>query len=199
MDPFSYIIVLTSIILGLGVTRLVGGLGHLLQTRKRRRPYWVHTLWMVNLLLSTAIIWWMTFRWRGTERWTFLLFLFLLLTPTLLYLISSLLFPDQEEETIADWQTYFFENNRVVFSLYALVFPIDILDTFLKGIEHARAQGPFYWITMTLWFALCLIGAATKNRGYHGMFAVFFLIYNLVFVGLTAITDQTAPGARFLP
>ena len=52
---------------------------------------------------------------------------------------------------------------------------------------------------MTLWFALCLIGAATKNRRYHGMFAVFFLIYNLVFVGLTAITDQTAPGARFLP
>ena len=34
MDPFSYIIVLTSIIPGLGVTRNVGGLGHLLQTRK---------------------------------------------------------------------------------------------------------------------------------------------------------------------
>jgi hypothetical protein len=123
VDPFSYIIVLTSIILGLGVTRLVGGLGHLLQTRKRRRPYWVHTLWMVNLLLATAIIWWMTFRWRVIEHWTFFLFLFLLLTPTLHYLISSLLFPDQEEETIADWQTYFFDNNRVVFSLYALVFP----------------------------------------------------------------------------
>ena len=199
MDPFSYIIVLTSIILGLGVTRLVGGLGHLLQTRKRRRPYWVHTLWMVNLLLATAIIWWMTFRWRVIEHWTFFLFLFLLLTPTLLYLVSSLLFPDQEEETIADWQTYFFDNNRVVFSLYALVFPIDILDTFLKGMEHARAQGPFYWITMTLWFTLCLIGAATKNRRYHGMFAVFFLVYNLVFVGLTAITDQTAPGGRFEP
>jgi hypothetical protein len=76
---------------------------------------------------------------------------------------------------------------------------IDILDTFLKGMEHARAQGPFYWITMTLWFTLCPIGAATKNRRYHGMFAVFFLVYNLVFVGLTAITDQTAPGGRFEP
>jgi hypothetical protein len=31
MDPFSYLVVLTSIILGLGVTRLVGGLGHLMQ------------------------------------------------------------------------------------------------------------------------------------------------------------------------
>jgi multisubunit Na+/H+ antiporter MnhC subunit len=56
VDPFSYIIVLTSIVLGLGVTRLVGGLGEMMQQRqKRRRLYWVHCLWMVNLLLLTAI------------------------------------------------------------------------------------------------------------------------------------------------
>jgi len=55
VDPFSYIIVLTSIILGLGVTRTVRGLGHLLQTRKRRRNYWVHALWMLNLLLIDGV------------------------------------------------------------------------------------------------------------------------------------------------
>jgi multisubunit Na+/H+ antiporter MnhC subunit len=41
MDPFSYLVVLTSIVLGLGVTRLVGGLGQLMQSRKRKRTYWV--------------------------------------------------------------------------------------------------------------------------------------------------------------
>jgi hypothetical protein len=100
MDPFSYLVVLTSIILGLGVTRLVGGLGHLMQTRRRKRPYWVHMLWMVNLLLAMAIVWWVAYRWRSNERWTFLLFIWLLLLPTILYLISSLLFPDQDDEPI---------------------------------------------------------------------------------------------------
>jgi hypothetical protein len=97
MDPFSYIIVLTSIVLGLGVTRLVGGLGHLMQTRKHKRTYWVHTLWMINLLLAMTIVWWVAYRWRVQEHWTLLLFIWLLLSPTILYLIASLLFPDQDE------------------------------------------------------------------------------------------------------
>src|SRR2546423_5053401 len=52
MDPFSYICVLTSIVAGLAVTRLVSGFGQLLQTRARTPPYWVHALWMVNVLLT---------------------------------------------------------------------------------------------------------------------------------------------------
>src|SRR3954468_24001365 len=116
MDPFSYIIVLTSIVLGLGVTRIVGGVGHLLQTRKRRRVYWVHILWMVNLLVLMALLWFMTYRWRGNDHWTFFLFVWLILAPTILYLIAALLFPDQDEaEPITDWHVYFFDHNREIF------------------------------------------------------------------------------------
>lgn len=140
MDPFSYLVVLTSIVLGLGVTRLVGGLGHLMQTRRRKRPYWVHILWMVNLLLAMAIVWWVAYRWRSNEHWTFLLFIWLLLLPTILYLISSLLFPDQDDEPITDWRAYFYENHRDIFLLYALIFPIDIVDTLLKGMAHFRRK-----------------------------------------------------------
>lgn len=108
MDPFSYIVVLTSIILGLGVTRTVGGLGHLLQMRKRRRPFWIHSLWLLNLLVLVALMWFIAYRWRSNEHWTFFLFVWLLLTPTILYLISSLLFPDQDEaEPINSWESYF--------------------------------------------------------------------------------------------
>ena len=38
MDPFSYICVLTSIVAGLAVTRLVSGFGQLLQTRAPDLP-----------------------------------------------------------------------------------------------------------------------------------------------------------------
>jgi hypothetical protein len=194
MDPFSYLVVLTSIILGLGVTRLVGGLGHLMQTRRRKRPYWVHTLWMMNLLMAMAVVWWMAYRWCSNEHWTFLLFIWLLLLPTILYLISSLLFPDQDDQRITDWEAYFYQNQRDIFLLYALIFPIDIIDTLLKGMAHFRAQGPLYVMTMVLWFVLCLIAAFTKRRLYHACFAVIFLICNLVFVGTTLLTDQGVIG-----
>jgi hypothetical protein len=55
MDPFTYICVLTSIVAGLAVTRLVSGFGQLLQTRARTPSYWVHALWMVNVLLAMII------------------------------------------------------------------------------------------------------------------------------------------------
>jgi hypothetical protein len=194
MDPFSYLVVLTSIILGLGVTRLVGGMGYLMQRRRRRRPYWVHMLWMVNLLLAMAIVWWVAYRWRSNEHWTFLLFIWLLLLPTILYLTSSLLFPDQDDEPVTDWQAYFYENHRDIFLLYALIFPIDIVDTLLKGMAHFKAQGPLYVATMGLWFVLCLIAAFTKRKVFHASFAVIFLIYNLLFVGTTLLTDQGVIG-----
>jgi hypothetical protein len=191
MDPFSYLVVLTSIVIGLGVTRLVGGFGHLLSSRRRGGNYWVHMLWMINLFLTMTIVWWFAYRWRSNEHWTFFIFLWLLLGPTLLYLIASLLFPGGEDlRAVTDWRTYYYENSRDIFLLWALLFPIDILDTLLKGLSHFHEQGAPYFITMTLWFAVCLIAAFTKRPRFHAFAAVAFLIYNLALLGATLITDQ---------
>jgi cell division protein FtsW (lipid II flippase) len=130
MDPFSYLVVLTSIVLGLAVTRVIGGLGNIIQTRRRKHVYWVHIVWMMNLLLTITIVWWVAYRWRTQQHWTFFLFLWLLLTPTLLYLISALIFPDTDEaQMVTDWENYYYESHRDIFMLYALVFPIDLVDT----------------------------------------------------------------------
>jgi hypothetical protein len=113
----------------------------------------------------------------------------------MLYLISSLLFPDDEERrSISDWQTYFFENHRRIFLLLAIMFPLDLIDTLLKGVAHFRAQGPFYLITMIAWARLSLVAALTSRRSFHAILAVLFLIYNLFFVGLTVLTDQGLIG-----
>src|SRR5438034_8565654 len=90
MDPFSYICVLTSIVAGLAVTRLVSGFGQLLQTRARTPPYWVHALWMVNVLLTMIITWWLQYRWRNAPHWTLFLFLWLLVAPLILYLHTTI-------------------------------------------------------------------------------------------------------------
>ena len=99
---------------------------------------------MVNLLLAMAIVWRVAYRWRSHEHWTFLLFIWLLLLPTILYLISSLLFPDQDDEPITDWQAYFYENHRDIFLFYALIFPIDICR------YASKRNGAFQGATPTL-------------------------------------------------
>lgn len=143
MDPFSYICILTSIVVGLAVTRIVGGLGQLLQTRRRTATYWVHALWMVNTLLSVIITWWIQYRWRHTEHWTLFLFLWLLVAPTTYYLATALLFPNEREgESITNWREHYYASTRQFFLFFGLTFAIDLVDTLLKGWAYFVSLGP---------------------------------------------------------
>jgi hypothetical protein len=90
--PFSYLSVLISIVLALGMTRVLAGVGDMLQARSHRRIYWVHAVWIVNLFLYLVVAWWIFYRWRTQQTWTFFLFVFVLISPTILYLASLLLF-----------------------------------------------------------------------------------------------------------
>jgi hypothetical protein len=96
---------------------------------------------------------------------------------------------------VTDWEKYYYESHRDIFLLYAFVFPIDLIDTLLKGLSHFRAQGPLYLGTMLMWFALLMVAAFNRRRGYHAFLAVIFLIYNLLLLGTSLITDQSALGA----
>jgi hypothetical protein len=184
VDPFSYVCVLTSIVAGLALTRLISGMGQLLQARGRARPYWVHSLWMVNLLLGVVITWWTQYRWRHAESWTLFLVLWLLVIPVTNYLATVLLFPDEQEgEPIRDWRAHFYSTTRLLFILLALSFAFDVVDTLLKGMAHFRAIGPLYPVTMGLWISLCLVAAFTRSPRYHGAFAVFFFVYNVAMLG----------------
>src|SRR5437764_14574566 len=136
MDPFSYICVLTSIVAGLAVTRLVSGFGQVLQARARTPPDWVHTLWMVNVLLTLIITWWVQCRWRNVTHWTLLLFLWLLVAPLILYRVAALLFPtNQDEVVVTNWREHYYANNQKIFALFGLTFVIDLVDTLLKGVH----------------------------------------------------------------
>jgi hypothetical protein len=183
MDPFAYLSVLTSIVLALGITRVLTGLGKLLQARGRVRVYWVHLVWALNVFLYQTLNWWILFRWQRQEQWTFFLFLFVLLSPTVAFLLSMLLFPDVLDDGLELRQQYY-ENHRWFFVLGALLAPIDAVDTLLKGRAHFIAQGPLYVITLILVLVLNIVAARTRSERFHRFFAIFFLIYLLTFIGI---------------
>src|SRR5438876_4053538 len=136
MDPFSYLSVLISIILALGMTRVLAGVGEMLQARSRRRLYWVHAVWVVNLFLYLVVAWWIFYRWRNQQPWTFFLFIFVLISPTILYLASIILFPPESAPNeFVDHKTHYYSNHRAFFVLFALFTPVDFVDTLLKAFR----------------------------------------------------------------
>src|SRR5207247_4763881 len=132
MAAFEYLSVLISIILALGMTRVLGGVGEMLQARSHRRIYWVHAIWIVNLFLYLVIAWWIFYRWRNQQPWTFFLFVFVLISPTVLYLVSLLLFPREGDVDFAIvYKTHYYEYHREFFILFALFATVDLVISFL--------------------------------------------------------------------
>ena len=181
MDPFSYLSVLISIILALGMTRVLAGVGEMLQARSRRRLYWVHAVWIANLFLYLVVAWWIFYRWRNQQPWTFFLFIFVLISPTILYLASIILFPPESAlDEFVDYKTHYYSNHRAFFILFATFTPVDVVDSLLKGIPHFFELGPPYFVSALLYFAGLTTAGITRNERYHQVFAIFFLGQTIV-------------------
>jgi hypothetical protein len=113
MDPFSYICVLTSIVAGLAVTRLVSAFGQLLQTRARTPPYWVHGALDGERAFGNDHHLVGANRWRNVPHWSLFLFLWLLVAPLILYLVTALLFPtNQDDVVVTNWREHYYANNQ---------------------------------------------------------------------------------------
>ena len=181
MDAFNYLSVLISIILALGMTRVLAGVGEMLQARSRRRIYWVHAVWIVNLFLYLVVAWWIFYRWRNQQPWTFFLFLFVLISPTILFLASLLLFPSEGAlDQFIDYKKHFYANHRAFFAIFSMFTLVDIVDTLLKGIPHFLELGPQYVISNSLYFAGLATAAITRNERYHQFFALFFFVQTII-------------------
>jgi hypothetical protein len=57
MSTFEYLSVLLSIIVGVGITHMIMGLGRLFSHTSGRKIYWVHVLWTINIALYLVVYW----------------------------------------------------------------------------------------------------------------------------------------------
>ncbi len=151
-DAFNYVAVLVSIVTGLAATNLMSGLSEMIQVANRPRIYWVHVLWIIILFMELMLYWWVLYRWRVAENWTFFLFIWVTFPGILVYLASAILFPGELEKTGSpNWRDYYYKNRRSFFFIFGAIAPLDIIDTLLKGLPHFRAQGPLYLPLIFCW------------------------------------------------
>lgn len=190
MSTFEYISVLLSIVVGLGLTRLLTGVGRALETRRNLRFYWVQGVWVVNLGLLFVIFWWATlFGHADRESWLFPNFAVLLLYAVFLFLASVLIIPSDFEEGI-DLEAHFFEVRPWFFTILALVSVAEFADTFLHGgFERVLGFGTYYILLLASCLICGIIGAMTANRRFHATVALAFFLAmtGWVFVGFWSI------------
>ncbi len=174
MEIFEYVSVLTSIILGLGITHLLKGVAGLIQHPGREETYGTHLLWVAYMLFSSVLWWWWQFGLDTRPEWTLGIYLFVSAFALVFYLLCALLFPADMDD-YDGYHDYFMSKKSWFLGLLACAYLLDLVDTALKGWEHFQSLGIDYPVQAAVIAALCLAGLRTNSRTYHAALAVLVL------------------------
>jgi hypothetical protein len=119
MSLFEFLMVLVSIIVGLGVAEILTGIARQIRSRTSSVGYWVHSCAVTLIFFALLQNWWELWGLRDVDEWVFSGLVLMLLTPAGLYLIAHLIFPDPIQGT--EIKTYYYGAMRPVWWLAVLV------------------------------------------------------------------------------
>ncbi len=120
MTFYAHLNVMSAIIMGLAVVKLLQGLGWMIHGRQRIKVYWVHLVWIANAILLVFEHYWHMGNLRsntGGESWRG--FADMLLAPIFIYLVAGLLFPRSGEDRPVDLRDFYYENHAWIFGAWA--------------------------------------------------------------------------------
>lgn len=126
MDAFSYLSVVLSIILGLGLTQVLTAFGRLIRHRERVRIDWLPLLWAGVLLIVFVQVWWSMFGLRAYRDWTFVAFGIVLAQTATLYVMAAVVLPEQVEESGVDLRAYYERHHRWFFGFFLATLVISV-------------------------------------------------------------------------
>lgn len=181
LDQFLHIRVVLGILLGLAITRLLTGLARFVQHPGRQKVYGIHVGWAVFLFILLTHFWWWEFRLIHVHDWTFVIYAFLICHIVLLFLLCTLLFPDNLDE-YTGYRDYFLSRRVWFFGLLALSFLLDFGDTLIKGTDYLRSLTVEYPIRNAAYIVLCLVAMRTRSERFHAAFVAAAIAYECLWV-----------------
>lgn len=181
MDMYLHIRVLFTIILGLGVSRLLTGVAKIVQHPKEYKVYWVHLLWALFLFLYLIHFWWWEYRLQTVRSWTFPLYFFIAIYATLQFLLCVLLFPEEMAD-YSSFKDYFYSRRRWIFGLMAILFLADIVDTMIKGTAYLQTLGVVYFVRSVSYIGLSIAAFKVKNERLHEAFAIYATAFEILII-----------------
>ncbi len=189
MTPFEFLALAISVIMGLAITRLVSGIGISIRQIRSKKHYWIHSLWIFNILIYLTGLWWGLFKWSRKEDWEFFDFIFLIFYATIIYLLTDFLVPLKSNSKF-DPKKHFLENRKLFFGILILSIISDIVETYLLEIEGLRPVPALFPFVFGSLLVLAFAGLLTKNNRINLIVAILwaFLVPMYVFNGFGNLT-----------
>jgi hypothetical protein len=119
MSLFEFLMVLVSIIVGLGIAEILTGVARQIRFRTSSDAYWLHSCGVALIFFALLQNWWELWVLRSVDEWVFSGLVLMLVSPAGLYLIAHLIFPDPIEGV--EFRAYYYDAMRPVWWLGVLV------------------------------------------------------------------------------
>lgn len=181
-DSFNYLRVVSSIVVGLGLTTALNALAKMIKYRQQIKVYWVAILWELGVLLMLLLHWFGIWNFTMILEWTYPKFLLLLLPSVALYLTSHLAFPELQTGQKYDLEKFYYRNRRYFFGAGLAYFVSDgLASTLILNQAWLELDNGF----RLLGVLLVVTSARSDNRTAHAVMALIALAglvgYILVF------------------
>jgi hypothetical protein len=180
MDQFEYVMVLVSIIIGLGIAHIFVGVGGIIDRLSRKDDRLelslAHASWLGFCFAWLVMFWWWEYRFSTRiEDWTFGLYLFLICYAVSLFLLQVVLVP-RSWDGVTSLKDYFLERRAWFYSILLFVTILDQFDSYLKGgFEYILQTGVINLAFFALTFPVVIVGVKTTNIRFHNFSATIFL------------------------
>ena len=172
MSPFEYVIVLVSIILGLGITTILTGVADWIKHRPRGLLYIPYVIWIVLVFILHIHEWWESYSYRTIEEWKLPMFLYVMLYPINLYLLAHLLFPKNFEEDVDGRKFYLSHWNKLFTGALTLIIISVIQNVALSGYD-LKSQAVHFVLAGLIGF---LVYRRSNNEKLHYTVAIILFL-----------------------
>jgi hypothetical protein len=176
VGPFEYLLLFAAVILALAVADLAASLQRLLSGRAFVKWDWLAPLAALVAFLKIVTQWW---SWFGAERiasgFTFEMYLGVLASSVVLFLLAATALPDETTETTIDLREYYASVFPRYWSLFALHWVLMTSVSIWAQVQIAGAR--VSWASpVFLIVPLAVSLAIVRNRGWHTICLVGLIV-----------------------
>ena len=196
MERFEHLSMVTFLILGLALVRLMTSYGSLFarnvianeyegdsnynkeNTLTKVNFYWLHNILVVITFLTIIIFWWNVYPLNNLDfmpdnKWNLFSYFLFLLGPFIFFMLCDIIVPSNRDNIEINLKIYYYKHNKLIIGLCILLqisFLINLLFFFQEDISSTKCIGRIVLIFMMtpLFFS--------KNEKIHqSVISIFFI------------------------
>jgi len=167
MSIFEFVMVLASIVIGLGISGLLTGLGELLRHRNRAQVYWLQLVQSLLQMVLFITVWWTGWSFNEHDNWSVGLVLLLMTAYTFFFLAGHLVFP--REGNAVDYRAYYYAQHRPFYTLLLSGFAtVVVMSSWVLGSPLANQAG-----NLVALLPLVILAASKSPRVHEILLPIF--------------------------